>query len=131
EFTLKFVADDPLAQSSQFMMPFWIGNPKLIEMQLPKDLPQPIDEFGKQVVPIPPALEKIKIAVKAPGAQRISIWNNWEQIAMSRGEQGDLSIDLTALGTGPVRLQAKAETAEGKMISSLPVWISIGRESDE
>ncbi len=121
EFCLRFVADDPLAQRSDTIIPVWIGQRDQVRLLFPNQ------QQSRQV-----SLKSGKLAVRVesqPAAEatveRLSLWHDMEQIAVASGTQAEFDIALDSLGMGPVRLQAKAELADGSIIAGIPVTLQV------
>ncbi|MEM7560511.1 MAG: hypothetical protein AAF394_15420, partial [Planctomycetota bacterium] len=123
EIRLRLSADDPLEQCSQVVVPVWIGEKDSVELRIASSAGKRVEKDGRSYLEVSKDLESLEVKLKAPGAKRISLRNNWEQIAMTSGESGILTVDLDKLGSGPVRLQARAETQSGEMIQGMPTWL--------
>ncbi len=123
EIRLRLSADDPLEQSSQVVIPVWIGEKDSVGLRIASNAGKRVEKAGRSYLEVRKDLDSLEVKLEAPGAERISLWNNWEQIAMRDGESGILNVDLDKLGSGPVRLQARAETQSGEMIRGMPTWL--------
>ena len=66
--------------------------------------------------------EAIPVAVEANGASRVVVKAFSHEIATLDGDNGELLIDSTKLGKGPVRLQAFSDSTGA---ASAPVWITV------
>lgn len=106
ELRLVFVGNDLLGQRSEVALPLWIGDKEFITITAPKSTSL--------------RDHRITVVVKAPNAQSISVWHDYEQIAESEGDQHEFQISLDSLGMGPIRLHARAELANGKFARSQP-----------
>ena len=123
EIRLRLSADDPLEQSSQVVVPVWIGEKDSVGLRIASSSGKRVEKDGRSYLEVSKDLDSLEVKLKAAGAKRVSLWNNWEQIAMTSSESGILTVDLDKLGSGPVRLQARAETQSGEMIQSMPTWL--------
>jgi hypothetical protein len=124
EVQVRFAGGDPLAQRSEVMMPLWIGPRNVVRVELPKSESGAQEDKTRGEVSLRED-SKLVARVVAEGASRISLWHDWEQLATASGSEADFSIQLTTLGMGPVRLQARAEFADGSAVSGEPLWIEV------
>ena len=126
EVSLRFASDDPLNMRSDTVIPIWIGEPDTVSLSLPNVASPAADASGSQP---PPAVslrdEKLLVEVSAKQAERVTLWHDAEQLAVASGTQGSFTIPLSELGLGPVRLQARAESADRKIIHSKPLWLDV------
>lgn len=125
EILFRFIADDPLAQRTQRVLPIWIGDKNLIEMQFPELTTKTDQESGRSFLTVSQQKETVTAQINSTSAKRISLWQNSEELASVEGDTGELSFTPKDLGQGPIRLQAKAELEDGTIIQSLPQWIRI------
>ncbi len=125
EVCLRFVADDPLAQRSDTTIPIWLGDRELVELKL-SDMKQ--NQDGKPTTSLATELLKSSVSAKdlnGDKVERVSLWNQSEQIGVAKGGNGKFVVRLDKIGMGPVRLQPKAELASGKVIQGEPIWIEV------
>lgn len=125
ECTFRFIADDPLAQRSQQVIPVWIGDEDLIRLTISDGDQRSDNTSGVRFAVVSQQTQTLKLRVAAKDATRVSVWQGLEELAHVDATAGDLEIDLNSLGQGPVRLQGQATLADGKMIKSLPQWLRI------
>lgn len=52
--------------------------------------------------------QRLKLRAAMPGAKQIRFYHNGRELASLRGAEGEVEIDATRLGLGPVRIQAVA-----------------------
>lgn len=125
EVTLSLVADDPLQQRSDVMVPIWIGEKGLVDLTFPDQIaPRKADAADMPQFSL--RSESLTVHVESEQAKRVTLWHDSEQVGMAEGQQADFRIGLKDIGLGPVRLQAKAETHDGLTVQGVPVWIEIG-----
>lgn len=125
EVCLRFVADDPLAQRSDTIVPIWLGPRDQVEMKLGSLQP---GESGKVIASLQSELLRTTVSAKEHAGkkvERVSLWHQAEQVAIATGSEKEFVIRLSQLGLGPVRLQPKAELAGGLVIQGEPVWIEV------
>lgn len=120
EVQVTAIADDPLQQRCQQVVPIWIGARDLIKLAL-----APSAGSAKQR-----SLAAGKIAVQCSvpeGATEVNILHHFESIASTEpaGLLADFEIDPNKLGLGPIRLQASAKLASGEKVVSQPLWVEI------
>ena len=122
EIVLRFASNDPIIQKHEARIPLWIGDRQAISLSLPEAKRQADDPPRYSVSA---SQDEISVSVSAPNAKRITLWHDREQLALAGGAQAEFSLALSLLGTGPVRLQARAELENGQTIQSLPCWLDV------
>jgi hypothetical protein len=125
EVGLRFVADDPLGQRSDTIVPIWLGPRDQVEMKLSS---LEAGEDGKLTASLQSELLRATVSAKeyqGKKVERVSLWHQAEQVAIANGDKEEFVIRLSQLGLGPVRLQPKAELAGGLVIQGEPVWIDV------
>ncbi len=122
EVTLRFASRDPLVQKNESVVPLWIGDRSAISLSVSENYKQPT---GKPFKIIPADITQISASVMAPGSKHISLWHEWEQLAVSTGDRGEFTVQTELLGKGPVRLQARAEFDNGQIIQTIPMLLEI------
>lgn len=130
ELTLQFTSNDPLEQRSESVVPIWIGPRDAITLELEGIEIATANESARTDRPLLAgsiSLKESKLLahVSAADAQQLSIWHDRELLASAEGDSAEFRVQLSSLGMGPVRLQARAETRSGELIYSEPVWINI------
>ncbi|MBX3424028.1 MAG: TIGR03790 family protein [Pirellulaceae bacterium] len=131
EIHVMQIAEDPLNQRSSQMLPVWIG--PVDQVSLSVAAPSSASQGDKPLASDKPTASlrsgPIQLTVQAPEqSSQVTVWHHWEQLVSLENPSGtrhELSVDPAKLGMGPVRLQAKAQTAEGKWIASMPVWVEV------
>lgn len=122
EIGLRFAADDPFEQRSAQFVPVWIGAPDTVRLALPglqQGTAEDVPSVSLQ------STDSLSAKITAKEGERVSLWHDHEQLAVSDGTNAELSVPLIQLGMGPVRLQAKVELADGKLAAGQPFWIQI------
>ncbi|MCR9295055.1 MAG: hypothetical protein NXI32_20245 [bacterium] len=125
EISLQFTADDPLRQKSQLTIPVWIGDQDLISLQIEGGESRTHQADDRVFTILSLQQEKVRVVVRAEGAERVSLLNQFETIDQAEGETAEFEVQLSSLGRGPVRLQAQADFASQPSIRSLPAWLRI------
>ncbi len=67
----------------------------------------------------------LRIGVRLPGAERISLMHNGRKAAEVVGEEGTAEIDTRRLGMGPVQLMSVALMTDGTSVSGEPLEITV------
>jgi hypothetical protein len=111
ELRLVLVGEGALAIRRELVIPMWVGPPDSVTLETPDALASA-------------AGEPLLVRASAPGAERITLWHDSEQVGVLEGESGELSMDLAQLGQGPVRLHAVAEFGK-RQVRSQPQWIRV------
>lgn len=131
ELTLSFTADDPLLQRSERTIPIWIGDEETIKFS-PSALtatesrdPLPGFHGASEVFRCSLQDEHVIFEVVAEGAERVSVWHEWEQLSVASKSSSKFSIPLVQLGRGPVRLHARAVLPGNKAVMSLPCILEV------
>jgi hypothetical protein len=68
-------------------------------------------------------LEKLRVSVKQTGAKSIVIRQNQREVGRVQGEAGEVEIDATKLGRGPVMLSAVSEGEQPAQSAPLAVLV--------
>jgi hypothetical protein len=68
-------------------------------------------------------VDKLRLSVRQPGAESISIRQNSQELASVKGEGGDVEIAASKIGRGPAVLQAFSEGSA--KAASAPVRIMV------
>lgn len=127
------IADDPLNQRTMATIPVWIGTADSIQLSIdsPGTSASVVSSESQQVQPKQFSIKAgpINVSIKAPqGSTEMTVHHRWEVVASADSKAtspASLTIDPAKLGLGPVRLQAKAKTANELQIASQPVWIEV------
>lgn len=125
ELIIRFASADPLNQRSQRTFPVWIGDPSAITLELAGAEPKENPSDGRLFSSVSLRQKTVTLTAQAAQSQRLTLWNHSEQIGSADGNQASFDVELSTLGSGPVRLQAEAELADGQVVQSLPCWIQI------
>jgi hypothetical protein len=129
ELTMRLVADDPLAQRNDFVLPVAIDNPDLIKFELPGLRKEPVPEefklHGATNWYVAPPDATLKIQVNCPEAQNIIVYHEQEQIERFEGSKTSFSVKLDDRGAGPVRFWLKATMPDGRISISRPLLLNI------
>ncbi len=113
--TLRIVlyGDDATSQKREVEIPVWIGDPKQagIKLSVPKSV-----KFKDR---------KLDIQCSANNAKRFRILHDSEVVGELEGSEGEISIALDSVGTGPVRLYPMIETEDSKAIRGEPITVLV------
>ncbi len=111
EARLSSVGDDALMQRSEVVLPLWIGDADAVTLSAPETV----------------AFSDRKVTVKATAktAKSLTVWHDYEQLAVVSGAEGEFSIPLAAMGIGKIRLHARAELENGSVSRSVPVILEV------
>lgn len=121
ELTLRFASADPMRQKNESMIPIWLGPEDEITLECGLS-----DGVGTKVAPLKAKkTESLKFKAMAKNAQRLTLIHDWEQLASQSGNRQEFNIAAENLGTGPCRIQLRADTNSGISVFSQPIWIEI------
>ncbi len=73
--------------------------------------------------------QELFVLASSPGSSKILIYHNRRQLGTIEGPKGELKVDASLLGAGPVQLQAVgiAASSEQQHVFSAPVFVSVER----
>ncbi len=111
ELRVISIGEDALNQKSEVVLPIWLGSEDAITLTAPATI-----AFSNR---------KVTVKATAKAAQSLSLWHESEQLAVEPGASAEFSVPLDSLGTGKVRLQARAELESGKVLKSIPLVLEI------
>ncbi len=125
ELHVRLSADDALAQASESALPIWSGNEDTIRIQTVGAAAKQDANDGRRFAAVSLQDSQLQLTATAPNAVKIEILNQAELIATIDGDSGTIDLDLSKLGMGPLRLQARATMSDDQQVLSTPEWIRI------
>lgn len=127
------IADDPLNQRSMTTIPVWIGPANSIQLSVDTTGTSSSSESATPTQDQPKRFSiksgPISVSIKASeGSTELTLLHRAETVAQAdptAKNSASFTVAPEKLGLGPVRLQARAKTADGVTITSQPVWIEV------
>lgn len=121
ELVLRFAAADPLRQKNESLIPIWLGPEDAVTLQCKAAAGSGTKDDPWQVK----KTDSLKFAGQSQGAKRLTLMHDTELLASQAGNRHEFNIAAEGLGTGPCRIQLRAEMDSGATSLSAPVWLQI------
>lgn len=127
ELTLRLSnSNDPLLQKYETSLPLWVGDQKLLQVEVAGKSPKRNESDGRLFAVVSLRDEIVELNVEcSEQPEKLELWNHAELLTETKGDTDMISLDLTKTGRGPLRLSVKAVLANQEEVRSQPIWLRV------